>query len=164
MRSLLIQFAICALASAITSQHISYQPAESGPNKATPQYTHRAVYKGQYSGECATDGFYYNDASSFVICSNGNAFIQPCALGSQNSAHNYQHGTAYNFNEFCDFNLLDAGYAHQRDDAAYGSQLTPSEVKPANKYGGYTEEAYGGEYQERGRRPYETQEDRHAAH
>lgn len=28
------------------------------------------------SGKCGNDGFYYNDGGSFVMCSNGNAYVQ----------------------------------------------------------------------------------------
>jgi hypothetical protein len=64
-----------------------------------------------YTGKCGNDGFYYNDYNSFVICSNGNAHIQPCAPGSKNSANsNYNYGSSYNYRDFCDVNLVDDGY------------------------------------------------------
>ena len=63
-----------------------------------------------FSGKCGNDGFYYRDHASFVICSNGNAYEQPCAPGSRNSAFDhYSHGTHYYYRDFCDVNLVDYG-------------------------------------------------------
>ena len=45
------------------------------------------VFSPQIPDQCGTDGFYYKDARSFVICSNGNAYVQPCAPGSRNSGN-----------------------------------------------------------------------------
>lgn len=45
------------------------------------------------------------------MCSNGNAYIQPCAPGSKNSPQeNYQQGDSYYYHDFCDVNLVDDGY------------------------------------------------------
>ena len=41
-------------------------------------------------GKCAGDGLYYHNEKSFVVCSNGNAVIQPCAPGSANSGFQVQ--------------------------------------------------------------------------
>ena len=47
-----------------------------------------------------------------MICSNGNAYEQPCAPGSRNSGYNrYQYGNDYYYHDFCDVNLVDEGYA-----------------------------------------------------
>merc|ERR1712226_320877 len=72
-------------------------------------------YNGRYAGKCGNDGFYYNDANSFVICSNGNAYYQPCAPGSKNKGHShYTHGGKYGVADFCGVNLVDYGYgAHK---------------------------------------------------
>merc|ERR1712076_329115 len=68
-------------------------------------------YHGRYAGKCANDGFYYNNHASFVICSNGNAYHQPCAPGSRNSGYNkYTYGNSYGYSDFCDVNLVDYGY------------------------------------------------------
>ena len=82
-----------------------------------------------HAGKCGNDGFYYNDYNSFVICSNGNAYIQPCAPGSKNSGHDrFHYGSSYSYREFCDVNLVDDGYnlkygyqGHGYESAPYGS-------------------------------------------
>ena len=75
--------------------------------------TGKYYYGGQYSGKCGNDGLYYNNAESFVICSNGNSYVQPCAPGTRNSGHNNFHaGNYYEYSHFCDVNLNDYGYAH----------------------------------------------------
>ncbi|ELU03671.1 hypothetical protein CAPTEDRAFT_206345 [Capitella teleta] len=97
--------------------------------------------KLRYS-KCSNDGFYYNDESSIVICSNGNAHIQPCAPGSKNSAkEHYEKGTTYVYRDFCDVNLVDDGYALTHRDATHvedgyaqkqghaTSYMPPKEVK-----------------------------------
>ena len=59
------------------------------------------------SDTCAHDGFYYNDADSFVICSNGNAFRMECAPGSKNSGDShFKTGATYYHHDFCDVNLV----------------------------------------------------------
>jgi len=69
-----------------------------------------------------------------VICSNGNAYEQPCAPGSRNSGYdNFRSGGHYNYRDFCDINLVDygagiphggygygAGYGHDGGNGAYG--------------------------------------------
>ncbi|ELU04413.1 hypothetical protein CAPTEDRAFT_197097 [Capitella teleta] len=95
----------------VESKQVIDQAVGKAPHTATKQYTDRAVYHGQYSGNCGNDGFYYNDISSFVICSNGNAYIQPCAPGSNNLIYfNYNRGKSYYNTHFCDVNLVDDGY------------------------------------------------------
>ncbi|KAK2146241.1 hypothetical protein LSH36_623g03084 [Paralvinella palmiformis] len=75
-------------------------------------YTSSYVYHGRYPGKCGNDGFYYNDKNSFVICSNGNAYNQKCAPGSENSGYShYEYGKQYYYHDFCDVNLVDQGYA-----------------------------------------------------
>ena len=70
------------------------------------------TYHGRYPGKCAIDGLYYKDAESFVYCSNGNSYVQKCAEGSRNSAYGkYSYGGSYGYRDFCDVNLVDAGYA-----------------------------------------------------
>ena len=41
------------------------------------------------AGKCGKDGLYFRDAYSFVFCSNGNSYIQPCAPGSKNSGYGH---------------------------------------------------------------------------
>ncbi|KAK2144360.1 hypothetical protein LSH36_765g01045 [Paralvinella palmiformis] len=79
-------------------------------------------YNGLYPGKCGADGFYYNDASTIILCSNGNAYVQPCAPGSKNSGQSrYQYGKDYSYNDFCDVNLVDYGYgAHFGGYGDYG--------------------------------------------
>ena len=38
-------------------------------------------------GKCAGDGMYYNDDASFVVCTNGNAYVQRCAPGTRNGPY-----------------------------------------------------------------------------
>ncbi|ELU15438.1 hypothetical protein CAPTEDRAFT_224578 [Capitella teleta] len=90
------------------------------------------VYHGEYRGKCGNDGFYYNDESSIVICSNGNAHIQPCAPGSKNSAkEHYEKGTTYVYRDFCDVNLVDDGYTLTHRDATHSkSDYSTKKVAP----------------------------------
>ena len=74
-------------------------------------YGKQHTYHGLYKGKCDNDGFYYKDYSTFVICSNNNAYEQACAPGSRNSAHDaYNYGGNYYYRDFCDINLVDFGY------------------------------------------------------
>ena len=74
-------------------------------------YKQQYIYHGKYEGICGEDGFYYKDQASFVICSNSNAYVQPCAMGSRNSGlDSYNFGDNYHYRDFCDINLID----HQR--------------------------------------------------
>ena len=77
------------------------------------------------AGKCGNDGFYFNDYDSFVICSNGNAYVQPCAPGSKNSAlDTYHHGNSYYYRNFCDVNLVDDGYT-LRHAGYHGERAAP---------------------------------------
>merc|ERR1712226_30512 len=101
MRVLIIVAAFVALAAV----------GEKKAAKSGKGYGH----KSRFIGKCGNDGFYYNDANSFVICSNGNAYYQPCAPGSKNKGHShYTHGGKYGVADFCGVNLVDYGYgAHK---------------------------------------------------
>lgn len=71
----------------------------------------RYYFGGIYRGSCYNDGLYYMDETNFVICSNGNAYIQPCAPGTKSSGqHRYSPGYYYGYSDFCDVNLVDMGY------------------------------------------------------
>merc|ERR1712179_71128 len=68
-------------------------------------------YGGRYAGRCYENGLYYMDQMSFVLCSNGNAYVQPCAPGTQNSGQaSFRPGYYYGYSDFCDINLVDRGY------------------------------------------------------
>merc|ERR1712179_645623 len=89
-------------------------------------HTKSYSYRGQYHGKCSNDGIYYNDASSFVMCSNGNAYHQPCAPGSRNGGHSgYSHGNSYGFQDFCGVNLVDYGYAAGHSHGRYSHGHNP---------------------------------------
>ena len=82
-------------------------------------------YYGRYPGKCGNDGLYFRDDKSFVFCSNGNSYVQPCAPGTRNSAYGkYSYGSKYDYRDFCDVNLVDDGYAAKRSygrrDYGYG--------------------------------------------
>ena len=84
------------------------------------------TYQGRYPGKCGNDGLYFRDEKSFVFCSNGNSYVQPCAPGSRNSAYGkYSYGGKYDYRDFCDVNLVDEGYAAKHSgygyDAAYNA-------------------------------------------
>jgi len=72
------------------------------------------------SGKCGNDGLYYKDHYSFVICSNGNSYEQPCAPGTRNSEYGrYNPGNNYSYRDFCDVNLVDYGYGAQSPSYGY---------------------------------------------
>ena len=94
-------------------------------------------YYGMFPGKCGNDGLYYTDSSSFVICSNGNSFVQSCPQGTRNSGYGkYSYGGRYDYRDFCDLNLVIHGYAK------------PAAVKPA-----YSGDKYDGGYK-KDRRAY----------
>src|SRR6218665_3488264 len=66
-------------------------------------------------GRCRSDGYYYHDKGSIVLCSNGNSYRQPCAPGTLNkdSSH-YSQGKSYSYADFCNVNLNDYGYGASR--------------------------------------------------
>merc|ERR1712043_7604 len=102
-------------------------------------------YKGRYAGKCGNDGIYYRDSASFVICSNGNSYVQPCAPGSRNAAiESYGKG----YTDFCGVNLVDNGYGAKKYSAkehGYGYDA-PSYGRPSYGYEapsyGYGRDAY----------------------
>lgn len=97
----------------------------------------------QYSypaGLCGADGFYYNDQGSFVMCSNGNSYVQPCAPGSRNSDQSaYSSGNTYTYRDFCDVNLVDYGY-----NLAHGNRGYSNDGYGSNDVGyKYQDSGYG---------------------
>ena len=94
-------------------------------------------FHGRYGGRCDRDGFYYKDQGSMVICSNNNAYVQPCAPGTRNSNYNsYNRGGHYHYRDFCDVNLVDHGYGvrhgGRHGDQSYGNSYGHSY---GNSYG-----------------------------
>ena len=76
-----------------------------------PKESYGIGYQGKYTGKCGNDGLYYRDEKSFVFCSNGNSYVQPCAPGTRNSSYKkYSSGAKYSYRDFCDINLVDDGY------------------------------------------------------
>ena len=81
------------------------------------------TYHGRYPGKCSNDGLYFRDDKSFVFCSNGNSYVQPCAPGTRNSAYGrYSYGGKYDYRDFCDVNLVDEGYAAKRSGYGYDNR------------------------------------------
>ena len=110
-----------------------------GTDKQDVLYSQKNSYHGRYDGKCKKDGFYYKDAESFVICSNSNAYVQPCAPGSRNSGYvNYKHGATYYYRDFCDVNLVDHSYGvnhyGNNDDKDVGYVGPKDEVSYREKY------------------------------
>ena len=121
------------------ANEVSYDKKDVRKVEAVKKVTYETsyLYQGKYPGKCAGDGLYYKDESSFVYCSNGNSFVQPCAPGTRNSGYdNFRPGGAYGYRDFCDVNLVDSGYAaqHYRGHDGYGG----------HRYGGYDDGYYGG--------------------
>ena len=74
------------------------------------------------SGSCGRDGLYWVNPSSFVICSHGYAYHQPCAPGTQHSGlYRYKAGYHYGEADFCDVNMIDGGLPLLHE---LGSQLS----------------------------------------
>ena len=97
------------------------EPEYKEPEYKEPEYkdddysSYGTVYYGKYDGKCGNDGLYYRDEKSFIFCSNGSSYVQPCAPGTRNSAYSkYDKGAKYNYRDFCDVNLVDDGYAAKK--------------------------------------------------
>ena len=109
MKLLFVVLAIIVHALADVNQSKYHRKEQQ--SKKEEFYSKQHSYHGRYDGKCNKDGFYYKDAESFVICSNNNAYVQPCAPGSINSGYeNYKYGATYYYRDFCDVNLVDHGY------------------------------------------------------
>ena len=121
----------------------SVQPAKPVKSQPVSPQNNIFTYNGKYEGSCGKDGFYYNDADSFVICSNSNAYVQPCAPGSRNSGFDsYNFGDNYNYRDFCDINLVDQGYGAQvkhsgyaQPEVHYKAPAYPEAKSPQKGYG-----------------------------
>ena len=96
-------------------------------------------YYGKYEGKCGNDGLYFRDEKSFVFCSNGNSYVQPCAPGTRNSGYEkYSYGGKYDYRDFCDVNLVDDGYAAKYPAKAPAKPVKYEEpAKPAYDDGYY---------------------------
>ena len=93
-----------------------------------------------FPGACHNDGFYYKDAYSFVICSNGNGYELPCAPGSQNNPYDdYSYDNKYGYHDFCGVNLVDDGYGagHGGGYAHKAGHGAPHAAAPAHGNYGY---------------------------
>ena len=88
-----------------------YEEPKYEEPKSSYEPSYGYVYHGKYPGKCEYDGLYYKDSESFVFCSNGNSYVQPCAPGTRNSGYGkFSYGSTYSERDFCDVNLVDAGY------------------------------------------------------
>lgn len=97
------------------------------------------LYQGRYTGSCQADGFYYNDQTSLVFCTNGIAYVQSCAKGSQNSdASQYQVGVD-SYVSFCNVNLVDSGAGA----TSYGGSSSSNSYSGSNNYGNTQRQTYG---------------------
>jgi len=111
--------------------------SRDGLFKGYGQQAGKFVFRGKYADDCSNDGLYYRDYQSYVICSNNNAYVQPCAPGTRNSAYErFAYGSYYGYADFCDVNLTDFGYAGKRSAAGAARRA-------AYGYGAY---GYGGAY------------------
>jgi hypothetical protein len=100
------------------------------------------IYQGKYTGKCGKDGLYFMDEKSFVFCSNGHSYVQPCAEGSKNSAYQtYNYGGKYDYRDFCDVNLVDEGYAARK--ALYGLPTPLMRPHPHHAYPPQRDVVYG---------------------
>ena len=74
-------------------------------------FTRGVVWLMRVAGSCVTDGLYYRDDTTFVICSNGYPHEQPCPPGTKTSGSpRYQPGYYYGYTDLCSVNLVDYGY------------------------------------------------------
>merc|ERR1712076_287756 len=114
-----------------------------GAAAASGQYQ----YHGRYAGKCGNDGIYFRDSGSFVMCSNGNSYVQPCAPGSRNAAYgSYSYGQSYGYGH--------AAPAYGAPAYGYGRDAyRPDQYRNQNGYAtraayndgyGYGAPAYGG--------------------
>ena len=125
-------------------QYKGYREKES-PSYKKDNSNGAYVYHGKYSGKCGHDGLYYRDDRSFVFCSNGNSYIQPCAPGSRNSAFGtYSYGGKYDYRDFCDVNLVDEGYSAKR--AVYAHNAKRRQAKEYDYVYGRRNFGYGLDY------------------
>jgi len=98
--------------------------SRDGLFKGYGQQDGKFVFRGKYADDCSNDGLYYRDYQSYVVCSNNNAYVQPCAPGTRNSVYGkYAYGGYYSYADFCDVNLTDFGYAAKRSAYGYANRL-----------------------------------------
>jgi len=120
-----------------------------------------------FSGGCQADGLYYQDDTTFVMCSNGYPHQQPCPLGTKTSGSpSYKPGYYYGYTDLCSVNLVDYGLSPEyyapvgypspaskdsydgsqrggKDKGdVYSKQLTTSFEKQSNGYGGGGHQAH----------------------
>merc|ERR1711894_300381 len=75
------------------------------------------------------------DSASFVICSNGNSYVQPCAPGSR---HGAIEGYGKGYTDFCGVNLVDNGYGAKK----YSAKEHVAKESKGHGYG-YDAPSYG---------------------
>ena len=103
------------VALATASDYKDYRDTSKKDSKEDKDAYKAYIYQGKYPGKCGKDGIYYMDEKSFVFCSNGNSYTQPCAPGSRNSPYQtYSYGGKYDYRDFCDVNLVDEGYSARK--------------------------------------------------
>ncbi|ELT94697.1 hypothetical protein CAPTEDRAFT_209357 [Capitella teleta] len=104
-------------------------------------------YAPSHIGKCnQNDGFYYLNDGSFMICTNGAAYMQPCAPGTQNApAQFFSQGSYESQAVFCGVNLIsqhylnyyginpsaNSGYSHQSSYSPPAYQPKPVYSPPA---------------------------------
>ena len=105
--------------------HVKAPKYEAPKKEEAPRKQY--LYHGKYEDTCDNDGFYYKDEENFVMCSNGYAFVQPCAPGTRNSGYiNFAQGQSYYYRDFCDVNLVDEGYGVQHGYLSQHHQRKPA--------------------------------------
>jgi len=142
--SLMVGCLVVMVAYTLATQEVDYKAGEAvnvwQHGGHTPQLPSLAVLpenhlKSRYAGECAVDGYFLHDAYSFVMCSNGQAYIQPCAPGTRNNpARFHSGGHPYASSDFCNENLNDRGAGVPRH-FSYGLDALPYGYLPVPYYG-----------------------------
>jgi len=144
---MLLVLALVAVAAASPTKYDSNVVQQQHGYEQQRGYEQQSTYHGRYDNKCEHDGFYYRNENSFVVCSNNNAYVQPCAPGSRNSGYEqYSSGNAYSYRDFCDVNLVDHGYGVKGsgydDSKHYGNNNGNN--NGYDKRSGYADKSYGG--------------------
>jgi hypothetical protein len=127
--------------SAAAASYLPYGGGGGGysPSSGTADDSQKETkyyYGGKYQGHCVTDGLYYRDDTTFVICSNGYPHEQPCPPGTKTSGSpRYQPGYYYGYTDLCSVNLVDYGYGPEY----YAPRGYPSSAVGGSRHldGGY---------------------------
>jgi hypothetical protein len=98
---------------------------------ASDGYKSSFTYQGMFEDKCGDDGLYFRDESSFVFCSNGNSYVQPCAPGTKNSGYaKFTAGDEVAYRDFCDVNMVDGEYMQKTYNTAPRQYEPPTHQKP----------------------------------